>query len=44
VQATYQFRFLPLIGAAVGGPTITLTATQSERQEANATYSVGCTP
>lgn len=44
VQATYKFTFLPLIGAAVGSPTITLTATQSERQEATPTYSVGCSP
>jgi Flp pilus assembly protein TadG len=44
LQATYKFSFLPLIGAVVGSPTITLTATQSERQEANPTYSVGCAP
>jgi Flp pilus assembly protein TadG len=44
VQATYKFTFLPLIGAALGSPTITLSATQSERQEATATYSPGCAP
>lgn len=44
VRTSYKFSFLPLIGAVVGSPTITLTATQSERQEANATYSVGCSP
>jgi Flp pilus assembly protein TadG len=44
VQATYQFNFLPLISAAVGGASITLTATQSERQEATATYATGCSP
>lgn len=44
VQTSYKFTFLPLIGAVVGSPTITLTATQSERQEANPTYSVGCVP
>jgi Flp pilus assembly protein TadG len=44
VQATYKFTFLPLISAALGSPTITLTATQSERQEATATYDVGCSP
>jgi len=38
VRAQYQFKFLPLIGIAVGSPTITLRAEQSERQEANATY------
>jgi Flp pilus assembly protein TadG len=44
VQTTYKFNFLPLIGAAVGGGSITLTATQSERQELQATYSLGCYP
>ncbi len=44
IQATYKFTFLPLIGAALGSPTITLSATQSERQEATATYSTGCVP
>jgi Flp pilus assembly protein TadG len=44
VQATYQFKFLPLIGAALGGATITLSATQSERQEATPSYTVGCSP
>jgi Flp pilus assembly protein TadG len=44
VQTTYVFKFLPLIGAVFGSPTITLTATQSERQEATASYSVGCSP
>jgi Flp pilus assembly protein TadG len=44
VQTTYKFNFLPLIGAAVGGGSINLTATQSERQEIKATYSLGCSP
>jgi Flp pilus assembly protein TadG len=44
VQTTYTFNFLPLIGAAIGGGSITLTATQSERQELTATYSLGCSP
>lgn len=34
VTASYHFHFLPLIGAVVGSPDITLTASQSERQEA----------
>lgn len=42
VQTTYTFNFLPLIGAAVGGGSVVLTATQSERQEIKATYSLGC--
>jgi Flp pilus assembly protein TadG len=44
VVSTYKFTFLPLIGAALGSPTITLSATQSERQEATPTYSSGCSP
>jgi Flp pilus assembly protein TadG len=44
VQTSYKFTFLPLIGAVVGSPTITLTATQSERQEATPSYSLGCSP
>jgi Flp pilus assembly protein TadG len=44
VNATYKFKFIPLIGFIVGSPTITLSATQSERQEATPTYSVGCRP
>ena len=44
VQTTYTFNFLPLIGAAVGGGSIALTATQSERQEVAGTYSLGCSP
>jgi len=44
VQTTFTFNFLPLISAAVGGGSIKLTATQSERQEVKATYSLGCSP
>jgi Flp pilus assembly protein TadG len=43
-RTQYSFTFLPFIGALVSSPTITLSATQSERQEANPTYSVGCAP
>lgn len=39
VKATYKFSFVPLIGTVVGSPTITISSTQSERQEADATYS-----
>jgi Flp pilus assembly protein TadG len=42
VTASYHFHFLPLIGAAVGTPTITITASQTERQEVPPTYSTGC--
>lgn len=42
VTSTYTFNFVPLISAAVGRGTITLTATQSERQEVEASYSLGC--
>jgi TadE-like protein len=44
VHASYDFTLIPLIGDVVGSPTIPLSATQSERQEATATYSVGCSP
>jgi Flp pilus assembly protein TadG len=42
VTASYQFHFLPLIGVAVGSPTITITASQTERQEVTPTYTTGC--
>jgi Flp pilus assembly protein TadG len=42
VTASYNFKFLPLVGAAVGSPTITITASQTERQEVTPTYSTGC--
>jgi Flp pilus assembly protein TadG len=42
VTATYQFKFLPLIGVAVGSPTVNIVASQTERQEATPTYSTGC--
>jgi len=42
VTASYDFKFLPLIGAAVGTPTITITASQTERQEVTPTYTTGC--
>jgi Flp pilus assembly protein TadG len=42
VTASYDFKFLPLIGAAVGSPTITIQASQTERQEVTPTYSTGC--
>jgi Flp pilus assembly protein TadG len=47
VQTKVNFTFLPLIGAAIGlggSATIQLSATQTERQEATATYTVGCSP
>lgn len=34
VSATYKFHFLPLIGLSVGSPTLNITASQTERQEA----------
>ena len=42
VTTSYQFKFLPLIGVVVGAPTITITASQTERQEIAPTYSTGC--
>lgn len=42
VTASYQFKFLPLIGAAVGSPSITITASQTERQETTGTYAAQC--
>jgi Flp pilus assembly protein TadG len=42
VSASYQFNFLPLIGLAVGSPSITITASQTVRQEATPSYSTGC--
>jgi Flp pilus assembly protein TadG len=42
VTASYQFNFLPLIGLAVGSPSVTITASQTMRQEATPTYSTGC--
>jgi Flp pilus assembly protein TadG len=42
VTASYDFHFLPLIGVAVGSPTITITASQTERQEVTPTYGTGC--
>jgi len=42
VAASYQFHFLPLIGIAVGSPTVTISASQTERQEVTPTYTTGC--
>jgi Flp pilus assembly protein TadG len=45
VTATYQFHFLPLIGAALGlggSSSINITASQTERQEVPPTFSAGC--
>lgn len=42
VTASYNFKFLPLVGAAVGSPSITITASQTERQEVTPTYTTGC--
>lgn len=42
VTAAYDFKFLPLIGAALGSPTITIRASQTVRQEVTPTYTTGC--
>jgi TadE-like protein len=42
VRASYHFNFLPFIGSALPATSITLTATQSERQEVDPTYAPGC--
>jgi Flp pilus assembly protein TadG len=42
VTSTYQFRVLPLLSAIVGSPTVSITASQTMRQEINGTYSTGC--
>jgi len=44
VTASYSFRFLPLIGAVLGSPTVHVTAKQTVRQEATPTYTTGCKP
>ena len=41
VTASYDFHFLPLIGEVLGSPTVTITASQSERQEVTPTYATG---
>jgi hypothetical protein len=42
VTSTYQFHVLPLLSAIVGSPTVSITASQTERQEITGTYSTGC--
>jgi Flp pilus assembly protein TadG len=46
VTASYQFHFLPLVGAALGilgpNPSITVQASQTERQEVTGTYDGTC--
>jgi Flp pilus assembly protein TadG len=42
VTASYAFNLIPFIGGAIHAAQITLTASQTERQEAIASYSVGC--
>jgi Flp pilus assembly protein TadG len=42
VTTSYKFTFIPLIGNAVKAASITLTASQSERQEGTASYAPGC--
>jgi Flp pilus assembly protein TadG len=42
LTASYQFKFLPLIGDVLGSPTITISASQTERQETVGNYSPVC--
>jgi Flp pilus assembly protein TadG len=42
VTSTFQFHILPLLSAIAGSPTVTISATQTERQEISGTYSTGC--
>ncbi len=42
VTASYAFNFIPFIASKLGAASITLTASQTERQEATATYGAGC--
>lgn len=45
VTSSYQFRFLPLVGAALGlggSGTISIQASQTERQEVTPSYGTGC--
>lgn len=42
VISSYDFKFLPLIGDALGSPTITISASQTERQETVGSYSAVC--
>jgi Flp pilus assembly protein TadG len=42
VTASFPFNFIPFIGNAVHAATINLSASQTERQEAVASYGTGC--
>jgi Flp pilus assembly protein TadG len=42
VTSTFQFHLLPLLSAVVGSPTVSISASQTERQEITGTYSTGC--